>query len=134
ASAAVAFGCETADLGPVLDLLHGSKSRPAVVELSNAGCWRAAGVSPPSTGSDWVLAVGFEEKAATVEWQLGTLLGELKSAPVRDVAEVRGPAVASLWQALTDLQQRPESRLIWKASVPPTRVAEVVAALPADFL
>src|SRR5262249_30163574 len=120
-SVAVLLGCDTPALGSVLDLLHASKARPAVVELLNQDAWRAAGVNP-SVSAGWVLAVGLEEKATTVEWQLNTLLGELKSAPVRDVTAIRGPAVEPLWRSLTELQRRPESRLIWKASVLPSKV------------
>jgi hypothetical protein len=63
---------------------------------------------------------------------VGTLLAELKAAPVRDVTRVPDPA--GLWVALAGLQTRSESRLIWKANVPPSRVAELVASSAADSL
>ena len=125
ATAAVVFGCETGAVAAVLDRLHASQSRPCAVELLNAAAWRAGGMSPPSPSGEWVLVAGYEEKAATVEWQVSTLLAELKSAPVSGVSEADGPATASLWRQLTDLQQRRESRFVWKASVPPSTVAEV---------
>jgi glycolate oxidase FAD binding subunit len=121
ASAAVAFGCDGEALASVLDLLHASKSRPVAVELLNAEAWRAAGVSPPSFDSEWIIAVGFEEKATTVAWQCETLLTELKAVPVRQLTEI--PDGAGLWSALTQLQLRPESKGIGKASVPPSKVA-----------
>jgi glycolate oxidase FAD binding subunit len=128
AEAAVAFGCDTS-VGPVLDLLHASKSRPVAVELLNREAWRAAGLGhTPAT--DWVIAVGFAEKKTTVAWQVGTLLGELKAAPVRDVTEIDG----DVWDRVTALQVRPESRFIWKVSERPSRVAEVAQALPAGSL
>jgi glycolate oxidase FAD binding subunit len=132
ASVLVTFGCETADLGAVLDLLHGSKSRPCAVELLNAAAWRAAPQAqaempvPPIRGS-WLIAAGFEEKAATVEWQVSTLLAELKAAPVRDVAEVRGSAAADLW-AMLGGQTRSAGGLAWKANMRPSRTAEFAAA------
>ena len=60
-------------------------------ELLNAAAARAAGVSLPES-DPWVIVVGFEEKAATVAWQVATLKDELKAAPVRDVTEFRGAA------------------------------------------
>jgi glycolate oxidase FAD binding subunit len=129
ASAAVVFGCPAESLGAVLDLIHASKSRPVAVELLNAAAWRAAGVSPP-IDSPWLLAVGFEEKAATVPWQLSTLRDELKSAPIRDLAEVPHPA--ALWSAITALQLRPESRYLWKAGVLPSKLAETALTISAQ--
>src|SRR5205823_8609672 len=41
--------------------------------------------------------------------------------------EFRGPACSPLWAALTDLQRRPESPFVWKATVLPSRVAEFVS-------
>ena len=128
ASAALVFGCASESIGPVLDLLHASKSRPVAVELLNPWARRAGGVSPPSSDSDWTIAVGCEEKSATVKWQLATLLDELKSAPVRDITEVPDPA--ALWSAITALQVRPESRYVWKAGVLPSKLAEVATTVP----
>ena len=137
--ASVVFGCDTPALAAVLDLLHGSQSRPVVAELLNAESWRAGGRESPggtawraggreSPGgtAQWVLVAGFAEKAATVEWQVNTLLAELKTAPVRDVAKVTDPA--ALWAAITALQVRPDSRFIGKATVPSSHVAELAAA------
>ena len=89
ARAAVVFGCDSASLAGVLDLVAASKTRPVAVELLNRGAWRAANLAPPFA-TDWVLAVGFEEKAAAVRWQVTALLDELKSAPVRDAAQLTG--------------------------------------------
>ena len=123
ASAAVVFGCGADSVGAVLDLLHNSPSRPVVVELLNAAAWQAAGVSP-SVASDWVFAVGFEEKAATVAWQRSTLLDELKSAKAIGVAEVADGS--KLWSAITGLQLRHESKNIRKLGVLPSKVADEI--------
>ncbi len=120
--ALVAFGVNAAAVGPTLDRLHASASRPAAVELLNAAAARAAGVLTPESGP-WVVVVGFEEKAATVSWQVSALKDELRAAPVRDLTEFRGPACEPLWAALTGLQDRPGSRLSFKANVLPSRVA-----------
>jgi glycolate oxidase FAD binding subunit len=124
ASAAVAFGCPTDSLAAVLDRLHESKSRPVAVEVLNVEAWHAAGLGKAFAPS-WVVAVGFEEKAATVAWQRETLLAELKGGPAQDVTEF--PDAAGLWAAITALQLRPASTVVGKASVPPSRTAGLLA-------
>ncbi|HSQ57211.1 MAG TPA: FAD-linked oxidase C-terminal domain-containing protein, partial [Gemmata sp.] len=109
-------------------LLHASKSRPVAVELLNSSAWQAAG-GEPSVTSGWIIAVGFEEKSATVAWQRQTLLDELRSAPVQNVTDAMD--AAGLWSRLTGLQVRPESRYIWKASVLPSKLVEEVRRLAA---
>jgi glycolate oxidase FAD binding subunit len=123
--ALVAFGLNAAPVGPTLDRLHASASRPVAVELLNAAAARATGIQLPDS-DPWVIVAGFEEKAATVAWQVSTLKDELKAAPVRDVTEFRGPACEPVWAALTQLQAREQSRFVWKANVLPSRVAEFV--------
>jgi glycolate oxidase FAD binding subunit len=121
-SAAVVFGCAADSLGSILDQLHASKSRPVAVELLNPEARKNLSALPTSSSdSVWTVAVGFEEKAATVQWQRTTLLDELKSAPVQDVTEV--PDSSKLWAAIARLQTRPESRFIGKASVLPSKLA-----------
>lgn len=127
ASAAVVFACNGDAVAAVLDALHASKSRPVAVELLNQDAWRAAGVGQLFS-DDWIIAVGFEEKAATVRWQLATLREELKAIPVRDLTEMTDPA--ALWSACAQLQLRPESRFTCKACVRPSTLAEEVRKLP----
>jgi glycolate oxidase FAD binding subunit len=130
-SAAVAVGCDTPALAGVLDRLAASRTRPVAAELLNRNAWRAIGragrVNPLSRehDSEWVVLVAFEEKAAAVRWQVETLLSELKDTPGRDAAELPG---ASVLDALTALQRRPESRLIGRLSVLPSKLAEAVVA------
>src|SRR5262249_5577375 len=92
AAAAVAFGCDSAALAGVLDSLAVSKARPVAVELLNAEARRAAHVLP-SLAAEWVVVVGFEEKAAAVRWQVSTLLDELKSAPIHAPTELPDAAL-----------------------------------------
>jgi glycolate oxidase FAD binding subunit len=114
AAVAVAFGCPVNGLAAALDLLHKSNSRPVAVELLNAAAWKELGL-PPVTG-DWVVAVGFEEKRVTADWQRATLLAELN----RPTVEADG-----VWQKATDLQVRAASRFIGKAAVRPSEAAAV---------
>jgi glycolate oxidase FAD binding subunit len=131
ASAVLAFSCASDSLAGILDLLHASKSRPVAVEVLNPAAWRATGIGVP-VASEWVIAVGFEEKAATVAWQLATLRDELKAAPVAEITEV-SPRV-DVWSAITGLQLRPESRFISKTSVLPSRLADAVTKSSASLI
>jgi glycolate oxidase FAD binding subunit len=137
AGAAVALGCDTASLAPVLDALAATRTRPVAVELLNreaarAVAGRAGGVSPLfREPGEWVVLVAFEEKAAAVRWQVATLLDELKAVPARDAAELPGD---SILEALTAMQRRPESRLVGRLSVLPSKLAETVAAQKASLV
>jgi glycolate oxidase FAD binding subunit len=123
ASGAVVFGCDTPALAGVLDVLAASRTRPVAVELCNRAAWRAAHLAP-EIATDWVLAVGFEEKAAAVRWQVSALRDELRAAPVRDLTELPDTDFCS---KLGALQLRAESRFIGKRSVVPSKLAEAVA-------
>lgn len=107
----------------LLDRLHASAGRPVAVQLLNPAAARAAGLDGPG----FAVAAGFEEKAATVGWQVDALLAELKAAPAlartAEPVVLRGPEAGPVWAALAGLQARPESRLIWKVSTRPSRVA-----------
>jgi glycolate oxidase FAD binding subunit len=128
--AALAFGLNAAAIGPTLDRLQASAARPVFVELLNSSAARIvaaqAGVKLPEF-DPWVLVVGFEEKAKTVEWQLSTLKDELKAAPSRELIELRGSAVGTLLVTLTNFQAQSAAKYIWKANLLPSRVAEFVA-------
>jgi glycolate oxidase FAD binding subunit len=113
ATATLAFGCKADGLAAALDLLYTSNSRPVAIEMLNAAAWAETGAA--AIPGDWILLVGFGEKRVTVDWQKKTLLDELK----RDARDLFG-----LWQTVTDLQVRPASRCIGKASVRPSQVAE----------
>ncbi len=119
ASAAVLFGCRPDSLASVLDLLASSKTRPVAVELLSSEAWRETRVNIPVT-DEWEIVVGFEEKPAAVRWQVSALLDELKAAPVRDVMELPN---TSIFDTITALQLRPESRFIGKQSVLPSTLA-----------
>jgi len=83
AQAVIRLICTASELPGVLDRLHASKSRPVVVDVES---------DHSVVGASWAIWVAFAEKAATVEWQVNTLLDELKNAPVTDVVAERGAA------------------------------------------
>ena len=97
-SAVVLFGLNPAAVGPTLDRLNATAARPVCVEVYNRAA--AEGRRLP-VAEPWVMAVGFEEKAVTVVWQVETLLAELAAAPVRGVVTVHDAAAAPVWDMLT---------------------------------
>lgn len=115
AAALVKLHCSAEALPAALDLLHGSRSRPVIADLAT---------DRSAVGVSWAVLAGFEEKADTVEWQVRTLLDELKHAPVTDVTATRGPIA---FDAL------PESAFIYKANVRPSRLAEFANAAGSSF-
>jgi glycolate oxidase FAD binding subunit len=125
ANIAVLFSCSSAQLGSVLDLLHKSNSRPVAVELLNAPASEGVGVE---TSAEWVIAVGYEEKAVTVEWQKSTVMNELKTQGIGTTQNKTGSDAARLWQAIVNLQTHAGSAIISKATVKPSLVAERMLA------
>ncbi|MCZ2340335.1 MAG: FAD-binding oxidoreductase [Bacteroidales bacterium] len=128
------MGVNAAAVGPTLDRLHESASRPIAIDLLNNLAAREvatqAGVMLPDQ-EPWVVVVGFEEKAVTVDWQVSTLKNELKTAPVRDLTEFTGPACEPIWSALTNFQDA-ACGFSLKLAVPPSRLASLLASLSAS--
>ena len=131
ASSFVVFGVPTSAVGPTLDRLHASNSRPVAIELLNRAAVKKLGATLPES-EPWLLACGFEEKAATVAWQIATLKDESKGTPLRDLAVVEGDAAAKLWIALTALQSGGDDTGTVKFNTRPSAVAAL--ALMADAL
>ena len=126
AQAIVAFGLNAASIGPTLDRLHESASRPMMLEVLNGAAARhlaaSTGLSLPAN-DPWVVLVGFEEKPSTVAWQVTTLLAELRNAPVRDLGQLPAGQTDALIPALTSMQDLPDAKLSFRATILPSRVA-----------
>lgn len=131
AAAVVACGVAGSDLGAVLDRLHESRTRPVAVEVFNRSAWQALGRGP-AFATDWVVAVGFEEKATTVAWQRQTLLDELRATPARDVTDLGVTSFAAaheLWTAAAGLRPAGTWPVLARLSVLPSRLAERLTTL-----
>jgi glycolate oxidase FAD binding subunit len=135
----VTVGCETAALEGLLDRVHESRTRPVCVDLLNHA---TALTLKPQMGhllpeAPWVLAVGFEENRAAVDWQTGQMSDELTGDFGRNLAVHRGAAAAPLGQALTEFQAFAEARLTFQANVLPHATAAFcrqAAVLPQPLL
>jgi glycolate oxidase FAD binding subunit len=121
-STLLSFGVTAENLADVLTAIHTSKGRPAGVELLNATAAEACGIV---TDRPWVIVVGFEEKAVTVEWQVAALKADLKAVTWAEPTE----RDAGLWGKLIGFPSRPESEVIWKVSTLPGSVAAFASKL-----
>jgi glycolate oxidase FAD binding subunit len=122
-AAALVCGSSAAELGPLLEALHGSQTRPVAVEVLNAAAWEALELPPERPQAPWLVVVGFEEKAATVRWQMATLRQELSRQqlpePAAEWLQPRG-----LWQRLTDGPDVSLRPVVEKVRVRPSQMAE----------
>lgn len=113
-------------LGPTLDRLNTSATRPVAVELLNPSAARYVGGSIGLPSDDWALAVGFEDNAESVSWQVDRLMMELGRTNV--VIHERAEA-EPLWNALTEFQAAELGPVCAVASLRPSSVADFVKTL-----
>jgi glycolate oxidase FAD binding subunit len=119
ARAALTFCVNVASIGPTLDRLHSSESRPVSIDVFK------------NAPHPWMMACGFEEKAATVDWQLATLQRELQTAPVSDTAVHLGAAAVMMFDARTAEQQPRAEFVTLKVNTVPSNTAAVTTATAA---
>lgn len=102
-SAIVLFRCDLPVLGTIFDLLHATRTRPVCLEVFNP---RAA---ETLTGqSAWTIAVGFEEAAQTVHWQVQQLVKELAAARIHGADTFANSATEPLWRKMSEGMLQPE--------------------------
>jgi glycolate oxidase FAD binding subunit len=114
--------CPPAEVQTVLDSLHGSRTRPACIELLNPSatasvCPRAGEIGPGS----WCVAVGFEANADALQWQVKQLVEEVGGR--WSVQGALGWCTAPLWRGLIEFGCAEEGVLSFKAGVPSSSVA-----------
>lgn len=114
------------DVAAVLERLNTSQSRPVAIELLNGPAARLVGDGIGLTSAPWVLAIGLEDNATAVRWQLDVLKAELQPGVL---APVEGDHAEQLWTALTESQAAQESSLAIVATLPPSAVPAFVNAL-----
>jgi glycolate oxidase FAD binding subunit len=124
--ALLAVPCDTDAVGPLLDGLHASETRPMCVELLNGAAVRALNARPGSRGrlrdAPWVVVIGFEENRQAVAWQVRRAVGELSGRGGLDAWA--GRSGAWLWDGLVELGSRPTAALTFKANLLPHATAE----------
>jgi glycolate oxidase FAD binding subunit len=126
ARALVMLGSDGPGLGPLLDQLHQSCTRPGVLDVVNAAAARAvttaARVALPD--APWVVVVGFEDSDDAISWQVRQLITEVSPAGVCGLEARAGAASDAVWDALVELPAQPSARLAFKANLLPAAVAD----------
>ena len=105
--------------GLAMEALNTSGTRPMAVEVLNREGARVVAGPGGLAVDDWVLAVGLEDNAASVTWQLERLRTELAGT----VSEVReGVDAGPLWRALTEFQAMELGTVCVVASLRPSEL------------
>jgi glycolate oxidase FAD binding subunit len=117
--------CRREQIGPLLDKLLASRTRPVVLDVVNrAGCELlfVQGGTPCTGESEALILVGYEGNRDAVNWQMQHLVKELGAGgPVE--ARV-GFTSKPLDQAMTEWPAWPEAQLTLKASLPSSAVPD----------
>jgi glycolate oxidase FAD binding subunit len=114
------------DLAAALGELNTSGTRPIALEVLNAPAAQvvARGLDLPTNHT--VLAVGFEDNAHSVRWQVERLKDELRRS---DILIVDGQPCDSVWDALTEFQAQAGGPFSFVANVRPSSVVSLLEHL-----
>ncbi len=115
-----------ADAAQAVERLNTSGTRPVAIELLNAPAARRVGRAGGLPVEEWVLAVGFEDNAASVAWQLDRLMIELGRT---DLVIRQGEDSGPLWAALVDSQAAIDGPLTFSANLKPSAVPEFLQGI-----
>ncbi len=124
--ALVVLRCEPDGVAGLLDVLHGSRTRPVCLDLLNRAAVRYINRQGRTALPDapWVVVVGYEDNRVAVSWQVQQLLKELPG-DVRPGLETRvGVATAPLWRALAEWPAGAQDGLTFKANLLPRITAD----------
>ncbi len=113
-------------LATALDALNSSGTRPMALEVLNRSGARIVGEPLGLPIGEWILAVGFEDNATSVAWQVEQLKTELRAPEflVRD-----GKDSATLWTALTEFQAAAPGTISVVANLRPSSVVSYARRL-----
>jgi glycolate oxidase FAD binding subunit len=120
-------------LDATLGRLNTSMARPVAIELLNAPAARQLDPSGALglAGAPWVIGVGIEDNAASVEWQVARLRDELGG----EVVMLRDAESGPFWDALAGLPASgPHAALAFLANLRPSGVAPFVGSLGPEWM
>jgi glycolate oxidase FAD binding subunit len=124
ATALLAIGSNGPGLGPLLDRLHSTQTRPVSLDVLNGPSAKVlATAGLPMPPAEWVVIVGFEDNTTAVSWQIHQVMEEVAPFGVLGLRARAGEAADALWQGLTELDLRPVASLSFKANLLPGAVA-----------
>jgi glycolate oxidase FAD binding subunit len=130
ASALVWAGFDDSDkVASALDLLNTSGTRPIALDVLNRSGARLIGEPLGLPASAWVVVVGFEDNAPSVEWQLERIRAE---HCLSDPAIVRDEQAEPLWSALTEFPAAEVGSFSIVAALRPSMVASFAGLLDAE--
>src|SRR5262249_28719011 len=137
--ALLTLGCDPAAVGPLLDTLHRSRTRPVCLEQLNQAAARVVGAGHGGAlpESPWVVVVGFEDSRDTVTWQGQQLIKEVAAGAGTAVTVLADKAARPLGEALVEFAAWPGARLTFRANLLPSAVAafcQQAAELPDGLL
>lgn len=116
---------DPARIGPALDRLNTSATRPMAVEVLNPPAAREVG-GTVGDGQSWAIVVGFEDNAAAVAWQVGRLADEFIGF---ELTTAEGAEAARLWAALNEFPAAEHGPVSVLANLPPSAVAPFMGSL-----
>jgi glycolate oxidase FAD binding subunit len=123
--ALIVVRCEANRLGPLLEELQRSQTRPVCIDLLNAAAARyigqQGGLDMPE--APWVVVVGFEDNREAVCWQVQQLIKELAPEHGRGLDARINTASERLWAALVEAKAWPDAGLTFQANVLPSVAA-----------
>ena len=113
----------------ILVTLNTSGTRPMAVELLNPPAARSVGPGLHPDPGAWALAIGLEDNAASVRWQINRLFVELGRT---DLEILENEQASHIWAALVEFQEAEMGPLRCKVSLRPSEVVTFAQGLDPD--
>ncbi len=118
-------------LGSTLDALNTSDARPVALDLLSEATARQIGGALNLPAGDWVLAIGLEDNATSVSWQLSRLMIELGRT---DFAVLRDQHAGAGWAGLTELVVTEPGPVSCVVSIRPSSVIPFLESIVPEAL
>jgi glycolate oxidase FAD binding subunit len=123
----VCVGVESANQSAeLLGRLNTSATRPTAIELWNRSAANVIAAPAGARDSTWTLAIGFEDNAASVAWQVEAFKSEMID---RDVEVLENDEAVRLWTRLSEFPDAAAGRIAFIANIPPSSVPKFAASL-----
>lgn len=117
-----------------LEIVHGTQTRPVMVELFNEKGARQLAREARQTlhCGRWTLCLGFEGTRREVDWQLDTVAAELRRVAPSSSEKIERESATHLNEALAEYQASSDDPLTFQATVPPSKVVPWLEAASSE--